>query len=97
MKEFIMSLDWKTIGGTVLVGLSTIGSVIVWFRKNIGDVRLLKQDAKSIAVEQMSSKALISSNKALITELGNFRRDVIELGKTIKRLEKEVIELKKHE
>lgn len=84
--EVLMSINWETVGATIVTFMGVILVVIKWLRKNISDVSRLMKDNVELKNSNIISQANIVSYNNLIQEFTEFKNTVYTVNRTNKAL-----------
>lgn len=86
--EWLNGIDWQTVGAMVSGGLAIIGTSLFWLRKNLANLKKLKDDGEVTSTSIKYSKANIQSNKELLVEIAMLKKEVYKLGVIVNTMNK---------
>lgn len=100
LQERINSINWVDFGTNLSLILTVVGSIIIWFNRNVAKITSLKGQmvetenlmvyVKAILKDHESVKSVIKqSNKDVLLELSSLKVELRELRNAIKILMKE--------
>lgn len=93
--ETLKNVDWNTVGALGMTVVGTIVTVLLWFKRNIANIKQLKEDSLEVSTEIKTNKAILKNQNDLSSEFGRLKKEYIELKKEIKELKMLLIETKK--
>jgi hypothetical protein len=69
--EFLSTVNWETIGVTVLGIISTLIGIYAWLKKNLANIKQLQADSADLSVQVKYYKAMIKGSKDLRNEISD--------------------------
>ena len=73
--EMLKNINWPDLGATLITVVAPITGVVIWLRKNIINIKVLKQDSDDINKELKLNKAMLKAQNGLTTEFSRLKRE----------------------
>ncbi len=86
MFDGLSTVNWETLGATVLSVMTVVGGVIVWLKKNFANIKQLKADGAEVSEQVKYFKAMLKDNAGLKNEISSSKRELNAMKIEFKRL-----------